>query len=153
MELKDRPKLLSLFNIAVNRAVKSAVKEGQPLTMSKKDTYVGPLLVQKLINGTYSIYKTNANQPMYSDIHLYEAAVLISQHYERGAISCVREILKIDSDYAKYKTDMMHYIACYKHVKESKDIERMLVLEDKFCMAEELSKITRQRLSKFKISR
>ena len=153
MDLKDRPKLLSLLNVAVNKVAKATVKEGRPLAISKKDTYVGPMLVQKLENGTYSICKTGAKEPVYANIQLYEAAVLISQHYERGSISAVKELLKIDNDYAKYKTDMMHYLACYKQVKQKNDIDRMLVLEDKFYMAEELSKTSRERLSKFKISR
>lgn len=153
MDLKDRTKILSLLSVAVNKVAKATVKEGRPLVVSKKDTYVGPMLVQKMSNGTYSISKTGAITPMYENIHLYEAAVLVSQHYERGKVSFVKEILKIDDDYAKYKTDMIHYLACYKQVKQHKDVDRMLVLEDKFYMAEELSKATRQRLSKFKISR
>jgi hypothetical protein len=153
MELKDRPKIISLLNVIVNKVAQTTIKEGCPMALSKKDTYVGSVLVQKLDDGTYTISKADKPIPIYSDIYLYESAILIARYYDRGSVSIIREILKVDKECAKHKTDMMHYIACYKQVKQTRDTERMLVLEDKFCMSEESLKITRSKLSRFTIPR
>lgn len=150
IRITDRAELLTMLNNAVNSVTKSAIRENRPIVVSKKSTLVGMLSVEKTDNNLHLIKKHLATESLYTGITLYESAILIAQSYMRGDITSIKEIIEIDNSYTKHHNDMLHHLSCYKTLKLHNNIDRMVILEDKFYMSEELSKLARSKLSRFK---
>jgi len=149
--IKDKSYLLFLFDNAIEQATQTAILRNQPIPTSKRDTYVGNYLVRKNNNNLYDI--KDGIEVLYENLYMYEAAISIAQRQNQGFDNSIKEIIKIDDDYGKHRNDMMVYLNCYKAAKQRKDIERMSILEDKFYMSEQLSKLVKQRIRRFKVIR
>ena len=148
--IKNKQKVLALLDSALNTVADSTIKSNQPIYISPSATLLGDIVVERT-SANYCIRKSKIKHRLYKDIVLYESAVLIAQaHIARNPI-VIREILEIDDMYARHKTNMQHYAACYAVSKKCNDTARMLVLEDKFTMSEEYARQYRTRLVKFKI--
>jgi hypothetical protein len=152
-KINDKEKLLSLFDNAIEKATHTTMQNSEPIITANKDTFVGLFLVHKKIDNCYEIRESASKKPLYKDIYLYEAAISIAQRLSKGITNSISEILKIDKDYSKHRNDMVHYLHCYKVAIQKKDIEKMSILEDKFQMSEQLSKLIKNRMSKFKLVR
>lgn len=150
IQITDRAQLLAMLGNAVNSAAKSAIRENRPIVVSKRNTLVGTLSIEKTTDNTYLIKKSTVTECLYTSITLYESAVLIAQSYLRGDVAAIKEIVEIDCAYTKHHTDMLHHLSCYRALKLHNNLDRMVILEDKFYMSEELSKLARSRLAKFK---
>lgn len=149
---KDKSYIIGLFDNAIEQAIRIAMQKNTPFVASKKNTIVGKYIVHKNDNDYYDIKDITTKMILYKDLSLYDSAIMIAQRQEKGR-SLITDILKIDEDYAKHRIDMNHYLNCYKIAKQRNDIPRMSVLEDKFRISDQLSKLVKKRLSKFKIVR
>lgn len=132
----------------LNTAVDRVIREKKPIVISAGCTLVGEMSVEKNTNG-FCIKKSGKIMNNYADIYLYESAVLVARYFSN--INMVKEILEIDKNYKKCHCNMLHYIACYKGAKAINDEQRMMILEDKFQLSEQLATDARCKLSKFKI--
>ena len=151
--ITDRAQLLTMLSNAVNTATKAAMKGNRPMVISKRNTIVGPVSIDKIDTGTYTLRRATIIRPLYTNIVLYESAVLIAQAYNRGDRDMIKEILTLESQYVKYSTDMLHYLTCYRAVCARNEIDRMLVLEDKFNTADETVKSIKYKLGKLRNSK
>lgn len=116
----------------------------------KKYTAIGTALIEKNTNGFYNVLNRQDKRTLFKDISVFDVAIILAQRYSSGETHTIREILKLEEQYTKYHTDMLHYLNCLKGAKNLKDSVRMAILEDKFQMAEQMAKYTRDRISIFK---
>ena len=90
------------------------------------------------------------NTVVYSNIVIFDVAIIIAQRYNLGETSVISNVSKLEERYVKYRNDMMHYLNCLKIAKGRRDLERMAILEDKFQVAEASAKIIRNNIAIFK---
>ena len=145
----DRTALIGELDKATSRAATFAIQRGHPIPVSKKSTLIGNTFVDKNENGLYDVLTFTRNL-LYKDISVFDVAVTVAQRYNENQTGTIRQILFLDERFSKYRTDMQHYLHCMKGAQKKRDIERMSILEDKFQVAEQLAKNTRDRLSNFK---
>lgn len=140
--------LVDRLDKATDKVVEMAIKNCEPLSVSKKSTLIGNVSIEKNDTG-YDIVALNKNR-LYKNISLFDIAVTIAQKYNNGEVSSIRKILVLEDKYSKHHVDMIHYLNCLKSAKQKHDLERMAILEDKFQEAEILAKMARNEISKFK---
>ncbi len=145
----ERPELLDKLDKATDRAATFALQRGFPIPVSKKSTLIGSTFVERNEKGLYDVL-TLHRAVLYSDISVFDVAVTIAQRYNSGETGSIRQIIYLDSRFGKYHNDMIHYLHCMKSAKKKRDVDRMAILEDKFQIAEQHAKNTRDRLSNFK---
>jgi hypothetical protein len=141
--------LLKKLNKAVDRSARLAIKNGYPLQTSSNTAIIGNVSVEKNINNFYNIISVNKTV-LYENILLYDIAILIAQRHYKGEQFIIKQILLLEEKYAKYHTDMLHYLHCLKVAKSNHDLERMAILEDKFQVAEQLAKHVKESITVFK---
>jgi len=146
----DKPKLLERLDRATDRAATFAIQRSFPIPVSKKSTLIGNTFVDKNESGLYDIL-TFQRVILHKDISVFDVAVTIAQRYSNNETGSIKQILYLDERFAKYHTDMVHYLHCMKGAKKRHDLERMIILEDKFQIAEQNARNIRDRLSTFKI--
>lgn len=145
----DRPELIEKLEKATDRAATFAISRGYPIPMSKKSTLIGNVFVEKNSQGTYDVLKFDKT-PIYENISVFDVAIIVAQRYNSGETSAIRRVLELEEKFAKYHTDMIHYLHCMRGAKKNHDHERMAILEDKFQVSETLAKMTRDKISVFK---
>lgn len=145
----NRSRLIDKLDKVTDKAASIAVSRGFPLRMTKKSTLIGNIFVEQNSNGFYDIVVPGRGK-IYSDISVFDVAVIVAQRYNSGENSVIRKVLALESKYSKHHTDMIHYLSCLKGAKKNRDIERMAILEDKFQVAEILAKNARDSISIFK---
>ncbi len=144
-----KAELLESLDRATSRAATIAIQRGSPLQMTTKSTLIGNTFVEKNKNGFYDVLNFEKNT-LYEDICVFDVAVIIAQRYTSHDTSTIKKVLHLEGRFSKYHTDMIHYLHCMKSAKKKNDVERMLILEDKFQIAEQFAKDTRDRISVFK---
>lgn len=144
-----RSSLLNKLDLATTKAASDAIGRGIPIPISKKSTMIGNLCVEKNKNGFYDIL-TLDRKMLFENISVFDVAIVIAQRYNSDEFSIVKKVLYLEERYAKYHTDMVHYLHCLKSATRTHDVERMAILEDKFQVAESLAKNTRDQISIFK---
>ena len=77
-------------------------------------------------------------------------AVIVAQRYNHHETGVIKQVLILEDKFSKYHTDMIHYLHCMKAAKRKQDIDRLAILEDKFQLAEQRAKDTRDSISVFK---
>ena len=147
--MTSRIALLDKLDRATSRAASFAINRGFPIPMSKKTTLIGNTFVEKNTNGLYNIVSPDKTI-LYKDISIFDIAVIVAQRYNSGEPAAIKKVLALEERFAKYHTDMIHYLDCLKGAKKRHDIERMAILEDKFQVAEILAKKARDSISIFK---
>jgi len=147
---KDKARLFELFENAISKATQLTIQRHQDTIESKKKVQIGNLLVCKNSTNFYDIVDFVTKKIIYENIELYDAAIIIAHQENKNKKFLITEVLKIDKEYSKHTMDMAHYSHCYKIVKKKNNIDRMLVLEDKFQLSEQLSKMVKLKLLKFK---
>jgi len=147
--MTSRIALLDKLDRATSRAASFAINRGFPIPMSKKTTLIGNTFVEKNTNGLYNIVSPDKTI-LYEDISIFDIAVIVAQRYNSGEPAAIKKVLALEERFAKYHTDMIHYLDCLKGAKKRHDIERMAILEDKFQVAEILAKKARDSISIFK---
>lgn len=145
----SRVDLLDKLDRATTRAASFAITRGFPIPMSKKSTLIGNTFIEKNSKGLYNVV-SSSKSIIYEDISIFDIAVIIAQRYNSGETSTINKVLALEERFAKYHTDMIHYLDCLKSAKKRHDIERMAILEDKFQVAEILAKKARDNISIFK---
>lgn len=145
----ERPELLDNLDKATDRAATFAIQRGYPIPVSKKSTLIGNMFVDKNKHGMYDVLNFQRTI-VYEGISVFDVAVTIAQRCNSNDSGSIKQILYLDDRFAKYRTDMIHYLHCMKGAKKKRDAERMAILEDKFQVAEQLAKNTRDRLTHFK---
>lgn len=145
----NRSNLIDKLDKATDKAAILAIKEGIPVKMSKKSTLIGNLFVNQNADGLYDVVSSDKVK-LYSNISLFDIAVIVAQRYNSGETSVIKKVLALEEKYSKHHTDMIHYLSCLKGAKKNRDIERMAILEDKFQVAEILAKHARDSISIFK---
>jgi len=145
----DRPTLLERLDKATDRAATFAIRRGFPIPVSKKSTLIGNTFVEKNANGLYDVL-TFDRTILFSDISVFDIAVIVAQRYNTDETGMIRQILQLDERYSKYHIDMIHYLHCMKSAKKRHDLQRMVILEDKFQIAEQCARSIRDKLSNFK---
>lgn len=110
---------------------------------------VGNIIVEQNLSGYYDIVDPCLGI-IYSNISLFDVAVIVAQRYCSGQTSIIRKVLALEGIYSKHRTDMVHYLSCLKGAKKNRDIERMAILEDKFQIAEIAAKQAKDNISIFK---
>lgn len=141
--------LIEKLDKATDKAVSIAISRGIPLTVAKKSTLIGNTIVQKNRKGFYDI-KTLDNNIIFSDISVFDVAVIISQRYNSGEKSIIKRVLALEEKYFKYHSDMIYYLNSLRGAVKHNDKERIAILEDKFQVAEMLAKKIRDDISIFK---
>lgn len=145
----DRAKLIEKLDRAATRAVSVAVEKGYPLTLSSRSTIIGTTIVGKNSQGMYNI-SLISGRLLYENISVFDVAVIIAQRYNNGEHSVIRKVLSLEERYIKYRTDMQHYLHCFRSAHRRRDFERMAILEDKFQASEMLAKSIRDHIALFK---
>lgn len=143
------PDMIDKLDKATDIAASLAIERGVPIPVSKKSIRVGSVLIEKNTQGLYDI-TSSTRISVYRDISLFDVAIIIAQKYNSGEMTSVKQVLQFESKFAKYRTDMMHYLHCMRAAKKQNDTERLAILEDKFQVAEQFAKNIRDRLAKFK---
>ena len=145
----ERSALLEKLNKATDRAVTFAIQRGVPIVISKKSTLIGNTFIEKNADGLYDVLSFEGHI-LFGNISVFDIAVIIAQRYISNEMGVIKQVLVLDERFAKYHTDMIHYLNCMKSAQKRHDIERMAILEDKFQIAEQFAKSAKDRLSIFK---
>lgn len=147
--MTEKKELLDKLDRATDRAATVAISRAFPVPLSKKSSLVGNTFVEKNKNGSYDVLGFD-RRPLYEDISVFDVAVIVAQRYCTGELNTIKKVLYLENRFAKYHTDMLHYLHCMHSAKKNNDTERLAILEDKFQIAESLAKDTRDRLAIFK---
>jgi hypothetical protein len=145
----DRPGLLEKLDKATDRAADMAIRRGMPIPVSNKSTMIGNTLIEKNSDGLYNVL-SYSRALLFENISVFDVAVIVAQRYNEHESGTIRQVLLLENRFSKYHTDMIHYLHCMKMAKKKRDVERLAILEDKFQLAEQLAKDTRDRISVFK---
>jgi hypothetical protein len=145
----SRKDLLDKLDRVTDKAARYAITQGYPISVSKKSTLVGNVFVEKNSENLYNIMSLDKHI-LYEDICVFDVAVIVAQRYNAGETNIVKQVLALEERFAKYHTDMIHYLHCLKGAAKRHDTERMAILEDKFQVSEILAKSTRDRITNFK---
>lgn len=145
----NRIDLLERLDRATYRAATYAIQRGNPLSIDKKSIMIGSTLIEKNNYGTYDIISFDKSK-LFENISVFDVAIIIAQRYNMNEYGVIKQVLILEEKFSKYHTDMLHYLNCMKSAKKKHDLERMAILEDKFQMAEQFAKDTRDRISSFK---
>lgn len=141
--------LLDKLDRATDKATAYAIQRGSLLSVNSKSMLIGRVLVEKNTTGTYDVLLFDRT-PLFNNISVFDVAVIIAQRYHKNELGAVRQVLHLEERFSKYHTDMMHYLHCMRSAKKDHDDERMAILEDKFQMAEQCARDTRDKISSFK---
>jgi hypothetical protein len=145
----DRPGLLNTLDKATDRAASFAIQRGMPIQVSKKSVMIGDTIIEKNRDGFYDILSFNKSK-LYENISVFDVAVIVAQRYNRHETGVIKQVLTLEGQFSKYHNDMIHYLHCMKSAKKKQDTDRMAILEDKFQLAEQRAKDTRDSISVFK---
>lgn len=145
----DRSGLLNTLSRATDRATSFAIQRGMPIQVSKKSVMIGDTIIEKNKNGFYDILSFNKSK-LYENISVFDVAVIVAQRYNRRESGVIKQVLTLEEQFSKYHNDMIHYLHCMKSAKKKQDVDRMAILEDKFQLAEQRAKDTRDSISVFK---
>lgn len=149
MNITDRPRLLVVFDAALNQAASIAIKNAEPIKRSKNSAFIGTTIVEKNTKGFYNV-KSIDGTILFEDIFVFDVAVIIAQRYSTGEHGIIKQVLALEEKYSKHRNDMIHYLHCFKAAKKKKDIEKMCILEDKFQVSEGQAKIIKDKITSFK---
>lgn len=145
----DKPALLEQLDEATDKAAAYAIQRGMPMKLSSKSVMIGNTFVEKNVRGAYDVLGYNKTV-LFEDISVFDVAVIVAQRYNANESGVIKQVLTLEEKFSKYHSDMIHYLHCMKSAKKKQDSERMAILEDKFQVAEQLAKNTRDRISVFK---
>jgi len=145
----ERPELLERLDKAIDGAAHIAVQRGSIKPEPKKSVQVGNVFIEKNNVGLYNILNSDRTK-LYTDITVFDVAIIIAQRHTAGENSTIKQILYLEDRFTKYHLDMINYLNCMKSAKKRHDIERMFILEDKFQSAESRARIMRDKISNFK---
>ena len=145
----DRHAAIDVLDKATDRAATFAIQRGHPISVSKKSVLIGNTVVEKNKNGHYDILSLDRHV-LYSDISVFDVAVIIAQRYNDGEFSTIKKLIYLEDKFHKHHSDMTYYIHCYRGAKKKNDTERMYILEDKFQLSEMYAKAARDNISIFK---
>lgn len=140
--------LLEQLAKATDKAASLSIRRGVPIT-TKAGAWVGSTFIKRNIYGLYDITALDKSQ-LFNNISVFDVAVIISQRYSSGEFRTVEKVLALESKFAKYHTDMLHYLHCIKGAKSRCDYVTMAILEDKFQISEIRAKHTRDDIAAFK---
>ena len=145
----DRPELLEKLDKATDRAASFAIQRGSPLLMSAKSVLIGNTFIEKNELGSYNVLSSE-KKVLFDNISVFDVAVIVAQRYNHHETGVIKQVLILEDKFSKYHTDMIHYLHCMKAAKRKQDIDRLAILEDKFQLAEQRAKDTRDSISVFK---
>jgi hypothetical protein len=145
----DRVALLEKLDKATDGAAAIAVSKGELRPAAQNLTLVGKTFIRKNKTGLYDV-TTLGVEPLYTDISVFDVAIILAQRYSEGDFGQIKQILTLESRFSKYHIDMLHYLHCIRGAKRRQDFEQMAILEDKFQVAEILARHIRDRISIFK---
>lgn len=144
----DRASIIEKLDKATDKAASFAIQRGMPIP-NKTDTWVGNTIVKKNSNGFYDILSLD-KEILFKDISAFDIATIIAQRYTSGEFKTVEKVLKLENEYSKYRTNMIHYLHCMKGAKKRRDYDTMTILEDKFQISEIRAKTTKNNIAIFK---
>lgn len=133
------------FNVATKLAAEAAGK-----TVDAVIYTIGTTQVIKNTKGLYNIKALSTSTVVYSDLSVYDAAVIIAQKVDKKQFTSADKMAVLESVFVKHHTDMIYYLHCYKLASKRKDYSRMYILEDKFQHSEILAKSARNNIALFK---
>lgn len=145
----NRPDLLDKLERATDRAASVAIQRGMPIQVTKKSVMIGNALIEKNDQGTYDVLNFDKSS-LYENISVFDVAVIVAQRYNQHETGVIKQVLILEEKFSKYHNDMIHYLHCMKLAKKKQDTDRMAILEDKFQLAEQRAKDTRDSISVFK---
>jgi hypothetical protein len=145
----NKASLLGKLSIATDKAASLVIQRGLPVTINKKSTIIGSTVVEKNDNGSYNVVSFD-KKVLFENISVFDVAVIIAQRYNQQEHGVIKQVLYLEERFSKYHTDMIYYLHCMKSAKKKKDLDRFLILEDKFQVAEQYAKNTRDSISIFK---
>lgn len=145
----NRQQLIKQLDNVAAKATSLAIQRRSPILISKNKVLVGNLCINKNKSGYYDILTLDQTK-IYSDIYLFEVAIILAQNFGMGDTATIRKVLTLQDRFEKHHTDMIHYLHCMKSAKKRHDIERMVILEDKFQIAESYAKKIKNNILTFK---
>lgn len=141
--------MLRQLDKATDKAATIAIRQSMPIPSSTPGMWVGNTHITQNDNGFYNIYALD-KKILFKDIIAFDIATIISQRYTGKEFKAIEKILVLETEYAKYHTDMMHYLHCLKGAKKRRDYDTMAILEDKFQIAEIRAKKTKNSITLYK---
>lgn len=145
----NKNKLVKKLDMATDKALKVAMKEGSPIPLSKKVTLVGFLRIEKNKDNLYDILNTTGTI-LFNNISVFDIAVIIAQRYNKTDFKTIEKIIILEERFSKFHLDMIHYLHCMKSAKRDNDLQRFAILEDKFHEAELYAKSIKEKITIFK---
>ena len=145
----NRKNLLEKLDKATDRAAYMAVERAYPIQKDNASSFVGTTVIKKNNKGFYDIFIATGKL-LYADIIVFDIATIISQKYTSGELKAIDKVLVLEQEYAKHRTNMMHYLHCIAAAKKRHDYDAMAILEDKFQMSETRARRTRDNISIYK---
>jgi len=145
----NRGKLLERLDKATDKAAAFAIQRGNPLSVTKKSTLIGTTIIEKNSSGMYDVMSFDKVK-LFENISVFDVAIIVAQRYVSGETGAVKQVLYLEEKFLKYHLDMIHYLRCMRSAKKNRDHVRLAILEDKFQLAEQKAKDTRDRIAIFK---
>lgn len=147
--MRSKQELVDILDRATERAVQIAVSKKMPLSITKKTTIIGSLFIHKNDQGFYDVCDM-AKNVLYSNIIVYDVALILAQRYQDRDFSSITKILALEEKYAKHHTDMLFHLHNLKAAIRNHDYSKSLILEDKFKTSEAYAKSYKDQLFLFK---
>jgi hypothetical protein len=141
--------LIGVLNKATDKAAQLSIQRGFPIPISSKATLIGKLLVEKNKKGNFDIIAPNKTI-LYENISTFDTAMIIAQKYNSDEHKIVEELLALEKKFSKFHIDMIHYLHCMKSAKKKGQDQKLLILEDRFQMAELNAKNVKDQIAIFK---
>lgn len=148
----NRQFFIQQLDKATTKATSLVIKQPFPIAITKNKVIVGDLCIIKNKFGSYDILTKNYTK-LYSSVYLFEVAVILAQSYIMDDMSMIKKVLMLQEQLEKHHIDMIHYLHCMKSAKKRRDIERMMILEDKFQVAESYARGIKDKISSIKIQK
>jgi hypothetical protein len=105
-----------------------------------------------LIRRTTGLYSVVSGKILYSDIFLYDSALMIYGRVIKKKYFDIPALLELDTQFAKHKEDLKFYKHNASFALDKKDVERYLVLEDRILVAMDAMERLRRKIQSKKIS-
>lgn len=147
MKKHSKKKLIDNLDTALNKTVSMlSEKEIKSLVKSSEATVYGNYAVYKKNNFWCISYKKDSI--IREDILSYDAACCIAICMEKNKVSILRDMLSLESEYAKHYYDLVYY----NNIKKSASLEQFCSLEDRIDISVRRLQLIKRKLTIFKVN-
>lgn len=141
--------LIKALDKVADKTLSSLLQTCTPIPINDRIIMVGNSFVRKNNNKLYDVLSMNKNV-IYCDLVTLDIAVIVAEKYSSGKISDLKKVISLEQKYSKYFFDMLNYLHCIKNAKKNKDLERYLILTDKYNEAKIMASTIKENILVFK---